>query len=307
MSLYYNYRAVRCIVINALYCFFHMQRFDDLIGFCPDYSQVAKVLELLESSHPHLSHEPLTIRERSQFREVYTDETDKIPAATGEYDIDEELEGNFRKEAPFPDPYYEDDSTHIPPSMDSEDNPFSGGLMTLRRRREFPDAIMQLRFLEHSQDGSAEKMLSARDTVEKVLAKASTSCHVAVQGIAIIKSGCDQLRRDSERQEMCVNGILSFVLKLMLISPRSFRLQVVGVSCFFKLIGSYGVAPTYAHFGTPGRDGSLDSVSTTTRSVIVTMLVSLAAVSEHGLKALVGGMKCIVDYFHTHMSRENRK
>ncbi len=45
---------------------------------------------------------------------MYTDETDKIPAATGEIDLDEELEGNFRKEATFPDPYHEEEHGHVP-------------------------------------------------------------------------------------------------------------------------------------------------------------------------------------------------
>ncbi len=260
------------------------------------------MLELLESIYPHLSHEPLTIREKNQFRDVYTDETEKIPAATGDYDIDEELEGNYRQEAPFPDPYHEEESTHIPPFSELEDHPL-GSLMTLRRRREFPDAMMQLRYFEHSQDGSVDKILSGKEIVEKALAKAPKSCHVAVQGIAIVKAGCEYLRRDSERQEVCVNGILTFLLKLMLVSPRSFTLQVAGVECFFKLIGGYGVASEYAHLSKLGRGGIPETVSSTTRNVIVTMLVSLAAAPEHGLKALVDGMKCIVDYFHTHMPR----
>ena len=279
------------------------QRFEDLINYSPDYGQVAKVVELMEVTHPHLSHEPLTIREKTQFRDIYTDETDKIPAATGEFNLDEELEGNFRKEAPFPDPYHEEEHGHVPAYIELEDHPL-GGLMTLRGRREFPDAIMQLRFLEHSQDGTMKKLFSTKVTIEKVLAKAPKSCHIALHSIKVIKSACDILQSDIERQEMCVNGILSFVLKLMLISPRSFSLQMTGVECVFKLIGGYGVAPQYIHLDKSLKDGVLpEMVSSGTRSVITTMLVSLAAVPELGLKAFVAGMKCVVDYFHTHMPR----
>lgn len=287
-------------VYSLKYSYSPFQRFEDLIEFSPTYDQVAKVLEFMESAHSYLCQEPLTIREKHQFRNLYTDEMEKVPAATGEYNIDEDLEGDFRKEAPFPDPYHEEDVVHIPASIDFDDHPL-GALMNMRRRREFPDALIQLRFLEHSQDGTMAKMISAKETVERVLAKAPTSCHVALQGIKVIKSGCEMIHRDNDRQEMCVSGLLSFVLRLMRISPRSFVVQMAGVECFFKLVGGYGIAPEFAHLDKSGREAN--AVSSSTRNVVITMLVSLAAVSEHGLKSFVGGMKCIVDYFHTHLPK----
>ena len=261
---------------------------------------MSKVIEFLQSNLSHLAQEPLTIREKPLFREIFNDEMDKIPTASEEYDFDDEITGNLRKEAPFPDPYHEEEHVHIPASIEFEDHPFSS-VLGFRRRREFPDAMMQLRFLEHSQDGSAEKLQTAKETIEKILAKAPTSSNVALQSIKIIKSSCDALRKDSERQEMCMNGFLSFVLKLMRISPRSFTLQVAGLECFFKLVGGYGIDPLYAHLDKTAKNPEM--VSSATRNVIVTMLVSLAAAASPGMKTFVEGLNCVVDYFHTHMPR----
>ena len=83
--------------------------------------------------------------------------------------------------------------------------------MTRRGRREFPDAIMQLRFLEHSQDRTMKKLLSTKGTIEKVLAKASKNCHIALQSIKVIKNACDM-------SGQCVNMCL---LVLYTVEPHS--------------------------------------------------------------------------------------
>ena len=281
-----------------------MQRFEDLINYSPSYSQVARVVEHLESVHPYLSHEPLTIKEKSHFRDVYTDKTEKIPPAKEDVTLEDDLNGHFKRDPPYPDPYDREEPLRIQFPFDLDDDPPFGLLHPFpnlaRRHRDMPGSLMHLRLLEHSQDGSLLKLTSAKELFEMVLEKMPSSCRLAHQGLRIMKCGCELIRRDSDRQECCVSGLFSFILRLMQIEKTSFTLQCIGIECFFHLVGGFGIDSSLIHLDQSEKKPEL--VSSATKNVIVTMLCSLASVPEGGgLKALVDGIKCVAECFHTRL------
>ena len=137
-----------------------LQTFEDLIEFKPSFAQVAKVVELLESDYLPVAHEMLTIKEMSQFRDVYHDEVAQIPPAKDDGANDNI--GKFNKLPPYEDPFdsepplrpfYPDDifeSDEPPISMYRGMRSFLRGYRE-RNRKDESDPTYHMRSLEYSQ------------------------------------------------------------------------------------------------------------------------------------------------------------
>ena len=89
------------------------QTFADLVAFTPTHAQCAQLLEEIERAAPYLAREPLSVKELSQFREKYRDHTLSVGVAKDDpAEQDKALEGPYRRMAPYPDPYDQEDPIH---------------------------------------------------------------------------------------------------------------------------------------------------------------------------------------------------
>ena len=83
------------------------------MSYTPTHAQCAQVLEAMERAAPFLAREPLSVKELSQFREKYSDPTQKIAVANDNPDEqDKVLAGPYRLVAPYLDPYDKEDPIH---------------------------------------------------------------------------------------------------------------------------------------------------------------------------------------------------
>lgn len=271
---------------------------------------MAKVVEHLESVHPYLSCEPLSIKGKRLFQDVYRDDTEKIPPAKeGAFDAEGILDGHFKHDAPYTDPYEMEESLTSQLPVDCNDLGFmSRHLPSLSRRHggDISDPIMYLRLLDHSQDGSLTKLMLAKEIIEKTLEKLPGSCRLAHQGLHTLKSGCEMIRRDSDRLECCISGLFSFILRLMRIERKSFTLQCIGLECFFHLIGGFGIDSSLLHLCTSEKKPEI--VSDGTKSIIVTTLCSMASGPDNAcLKVLVDGIECVAEYYYTRLTHIQKR
>lgn len=134
-----------------------LQTFDDLIDYKPSFAEVAHVVEMLESDYLPLAHEMLTIKEMSQFRDIYHDEVAQIAPAKDDGANDNM--GRYNKLPPYPDPF--DDEPPLRPFYPDEifemDEPpvnmYRGmhSLLRHRDRRDESDPAHHMRSFEYSQ------------------------------------------------------------------------------------------------------------------------------------------------------------
>lgn len=273
-------------------------------------------MQYLETAFPHLSQEPLSIKEMSQFRAVYQEvSVPTIPAKEETSDSgDDLLDSRYRKEQPYPDPYEEEEPLRplppheLPGFNDPELSELSllrtlSGL--LRHRREEADPTMHLRSLEHCQDGSLSQLMAVKRVIEKYLEKYPNSCRIAVYSLRALKSGIEVMESESDRSECCISGFFTLFLKLMHIAPTSCMLQCWGLDCFFQLMGGFGVHDTLP---LPPNESRPEPMSDSTRSLILATVLSLASATEYGgLKSIVDAILCIVEYYHTQMGAGHKK
>ena len=213
---------------------------------------MAEVVQYLEGDFPHLAQEPLSIKEMNRFRGVYHDQTLDIAPAKDILQIDglgpSVDEGPYKKEAPYTDPYDLEEPIHSPVFRDFaaslEDAPLS--LMRtlsgyLRHRREESDPVSHMSSLERLQDGSVSQVMSTKEVVEKYIEKYPNSSRLATQALRAIRIGSQLLKSETDRQELCVTGLFSLILRLMHAEPKSCILQCIGLDCFFALMGAFGI------------------------------------------------------------------
>ena len=301
-------------LILLLFCFFPWppQTFDDLIHFTPSFVQVAEVTQYLETAYPYLVQEPLSIKELGQFRAVYKE--DSFQQVIGSLKVEDpsldDIEGPYKKEPPRPDPFMDEEPVRVPLMPDDfpslEDTPLSlirtlSGLM--RHRREEADPELHLRSMEHLHDGSLTQVLATKEVVEKYLEKHPDKCRIATYCLRALKSGVESLTSESDRCECCVMGFFTLFLKLMHVNPESCTLQCAGMECFFKLMGGFGIHDSLPN-PTPGSSGTrAGPLTDSTKSLIITTLLSLASATEYGgLKAVADALRCIVDQYNLKMN-----
>ena len=279
---------------------------------------MAEVVQYLEGDFPHLAQEPLSIKEMSRFRSVYHDQTLDIPPAKDISQIDglgpSVDEGPYKTEAPYTDPYDLEEPIHspifrdFPPSL--EDAPLSlirtlSGY--LRHRREESDPVSHLSSLEHLQDGSLSQVMSTKEVVEKYLEKHPKSSRVATQALRALRNGAQLLKSETDRQELCVTGLFTLILRLMHVEPKSCILQCISLDCFFALMGSFGI-----HHSLPRpnseRERKQELLSEPTRSLIIATVLSLSSSTEYGgLKSVVDAMFVVLEQYNLGMNATQKR
>ena len=276
----------------------------------PTYGQVAEVVQCLETACPHLSQEPLSIKEMSLFREAYQDPNSGIAPVKDELGDDSSLEGPYKREPPYSDPYDKEEPIRSSLSRDLpnlDDAPL-GLLRTLsgllRHRKEDMNPSLHLRSLERSQDGSLSQLTSARETVDKYSEKYPTSIRVAVSSFKALKAGLGVIASDSVRQECCVTGFFGLFLKLMKVDLKSCTLQCIGLECFFHLLGGFGFDPSLP---VPPNETRSEAVSGASKSLIMATLASLATAPECGMQTVAEAVACVVENYNLSMNTATRK
>ena len=278
----------------------------------PSFAEVAEVTQYLESAFPFLVHEPLSVKELGQFRAVYKE--DSFQQVIGSLKVEDpsvdDIEGPYKKEPPYPDLFFTEDPVRVPILPDDipglEDAPLTLIRTLMRHRREEVDPEMHLRSMGHLHDGSLKQILATKELVEKYLDKYPDSCRTATHCLMALKSGVDSLTSESDRCECCVTGFFTLFLKLMHVNRESCSLQCIGLECFFKLMGGFGIHDSLPNPGNSGVKGG--PLSDSTKSLIITTLLSLASATEYGgLKAVVDALRCIVDYYNLKMNALVRK
>ena len=296
----------------------HTQTFDDLVYFRPTYQQVAEVVQYLESNFPHLAQEPLSIKEMSRFRNVYHDPMSDIAPAKDATPADglgpSVDEGPYKKEAPHPDPYDIEDPIHSPLLREFpaslEDAPLSlirtlSGF--LRHRREESDPLAHMRSLEQIQDGTLSQMLATKEVVEKYIDKYPKSCRLATQCLRALRIGAQLMKSETDRQELCVTGLFSLILRLMHVEPSSCILQCAGLECFFTLMGSFSIHQSLPR-PNPERERKQDLLSEQTQTLIIATVLSLSSSTEYGgLKAIVDAMFVIWEQYNLGMNATQKR
>ncbi len=302
---------------------YYLQTFEDLVHFKPTYSQVAKVIQSLESSHPHLSLEPLAIRDTSEFCDVYVDTTSDIsPIKEEEEEEEEEEEGReerFRTAPPYEEPYeiepplknrrdraspdipvYPEGITDSPEGLDVF-------MRLMRRKRDhfLESPTSTLKTLEAQQNGSLEKIENVKGMADTYLQKYPRSCRMGYATANALKRGYELLKEDPDRQECIVSGHLSLLITLMKVDIRSCMLQTSCLDAFYSLLGGSGMDESLP---IPASETRATLLSDMTRGVIVTTLVSLSTAPNHGgLRSILNSMRCVVNYYNKSMTQSMKK
>lgn len=113
------------------------------------------------------------------------------------------------------------------------------------------------------------------------------------------------MKSETDRQEICLQGFLATVLKLMRVEPTSCTLQAAGLDSFFKLLGWYAIDPSLP---LPPSEKRSQSMSDQARNAIVTTMVSLGTAPEHGgLQYLVEAITVVVTQYYTDMSSNQKR
>ncbi|CAI8007075.1 Cullin-9, partial [Geodia barretti] len=177
----------------------------------------------------------------------------------------------------------------------------------LKYRREDQDPVMQLRSLEHRQDGTMALITQVREALEKHVAEHPTSARVATHGLRAYRSGVQAINVDSERQAACTSGLFNQFLRLVKMSPTSCKLQCVGVDCFFHLMGGFSIFASVPH-PQSGRK-TVGGVSEATKAIVIGTLESLVTSDgeEGGLRVIVSALATIVDCYNMEMGPIEKK
>ena len=282
--------------------YYQLQTFKDLISFTPTYSQVAAVFQLLVSVYPHLTQEPLSIKDLPEFHDVYTDPT---PTTTSTATT----KGGESHIAPRPlnaDPPYADPFDTEPQTLGRRIPEGGTAEMMIRnlrdQKRDTEEPTIHLRSLAYLQDGSPQKLEELRGFVERYHEKHPRGCRVGVYSCHALKAAYEKLNITNKR-ESCVDGHFALVLRLMDVEPTSCTLQVTGLEAFFYLMGGYGMDETLPLPPSVERGHVPNPLS---RKVVRTVLHSLSDSTNPSdcidLRVLFRGVQCVINWYHTKLT-----
>ena len=286
------------------FCFL-LQTFNDLINFKPTFSKVAEIVQYLESIYPHIAQEPLSIKDTSEFHEVYTDETTNIAPARDDKEEQAINESKFREYAPYTDPYYVEDTRAMYDVMHPADNYEKYAKIMRERGDELDAPAFHLKHLERNQDGSLDKVIETRSAIDEYIEKHPKSSKVGFHALESLRAAYELMDDELDLQECCMSGHFTLILKVMAADITSNVLQCSGLKAFFALMGSFGMDDSLPVPAAEKRDMLL---STQTKKVYMTTLASLSTAPEHtDLSILFKSMKTIVEYYHLEMMTSTKR
>lgn len=105
--------------------------------------------------------------------------------------------------------------------------------------------------------------------------------------------------------ECALSGMMSLVIKLMSLHPKSPLLQSVGLQCFYTVLGGHSLHDSIPLL--PYETRPLD-ISESSRSSIITALISLkGSSSSDSLLRLREAMDCILRYYNLNVSQDDKR
>lgn len=271
----------------------------------PTYSRAVAVLQLIESSFPHLRHESLTIKQLPAFAVLYDKATQPISQEV--QDVWTEEQGSYKPKPSCLDPFDEE------PPLDHLAKSTSTGTdqrhSSMRRPHYLNDPeetnlSHKMETFERQQDGSPERWHSAKRFLERHLDKHPKSCRLAVAGLQILKRAVSRIKDEAAHQHFLTTGVFSLILRLMSSKPTSARLQGLGLECFFKIMGGYAFDESLPVYSV---DTTFSEMTNAIRSLVKVTMLSLEEAKEYGgLKTLVNAVSCVVDQYNLEMTTEEK-